>query len=156
VRKARFEPVQVLGEPALLELVVRNLLDNAVRHSTSTVEVSLFAQDGRALLVVEDDGPGIAPSHRSEVFVRFVRLDDARSRKPGGAGLGLAIVKEIAAVHGGTVEAGESRLGGASLRVSLPMESHARPTGRSQASSGSRAGVEPGAAASRARGLGSS
>jgi signal transduction histidine kinase len=157
VRKARFEPAQVLGEPALLELVVRNLLDNAVRHSTSAVEVSLFAQDGRALLVVEDDGPGIAPSHRSEVFVRFVRLDDARSRKPGGAGLGLAIVKEIAAVHGGTVEAGDSsRLGGASLQVSLPMESQARPGGRAQASSESRAGVETGAAASRARRRGTS
>ena len=153
VRKARFEPVQVLGEPALLELVVRNLLDNAVRHSTSTVEVSLFAQDGRALLVVEDDGPGIAPSHRSEVFVRFVRLDDARSRKPGGAGLGLSIVKEIAAVHGGTVEASRASAVPACRCRCRWSPTRGRRDG-SQASSGSRASVEPGAAASRARGQG--
>lgn len=122
VRMGRLEPVQVRGEPALLEIVVRNLVDNAVRHSASTVEVSVLADGNQAFLSVDDDGPGIPVEHRSEIFERFVRLDDARTRSPGGSGLGLAIVREVVAVHGGRVEAAESRLGGASLRVSLPVD----------------------------------
>ncbi len=118
----RVEPVQVVGEPSLLELVVRNLLDNAMRHARSSVEVSLAEQSGRAVLTVDDDGPGIPPRHRREVFRRFVRLDDVRASGGGGAGLGLAIVRQIVALHGGTVEISESPSGGARLRVFLPLQ----------------------------------
>ena len=72
------------------------------------------------LMVVDDDGHGIAPHHRADVFGRFVRLDEARARDEGGAGLGLAIVREIVEVHGGTVSAGESPDGGARFVVTLP------------------------------------
>jgi two-component system sensor histidine kinase BaeS len=74
------------------------------------------------LLRVDDDGPGIPPESREAVFIRFTRLDDSRGRDTGGSGLGLAIVHALAAAHGGGAHADASdTLGGASLRVSLPL-----------------------------------
>lgn len=115
------EPVQVQGEAGLLEQVVRNLVDNAVRHAQSSVEVSLKREADRALLTVDDDGSGIPPSARTEVFHRFVRLDEDRGRGGGGVGLGLAIVEAIVRLHSGTVEACDSPAGGARLAVRLPV-----------------------------------
>lgn len=113
-------PVQVVGDPALLEQVVRNLVDNAVRHAEREVRVSLDAREGMAVLTVDDDGPGIPVEHRTDVFRRFTRLDDARDRDGGGVGLGLAIVADIVAAHGGSVVALSSPAGGARLQVTLP------------------------------------
>ena len=115
------EPVQVTGDAALLEQVLRNLVENAVRHAVSTVDVSLSSDGDDAVLTVDDDGPGIPESERAEVFQRFVRLDDSRDRKQGGVGLGLAIVAEIVRVHSGTVDVSESPSGGARLTVRLPL-----------------------------------
>jgi signal transduction histidine kinase len=98
------EPVRVHGDGTRLEQVVRNLLDNAERHATSRVSVSVHTVRGKAELVVADDGPGIPVSDRERVFERFVRLDEGRSRDAGGAGLGLAIVADVARAHDGEVE----------------------------------------------------
>lgn len=76
---------QVGGDPAMLERIVRNLLDNAVRHARSAVSVSLAARDGVAELAVADDGPGVPPPYREAVFERFTRLDDARARDAGAS-----------------------------------------------------------------------
>jgi signal transduction histidine kinase len=114
------EPTRVRGDARLLGQVLRNLVDNAVRHADSRVNVQLSVRDGAAELVVDDDGAGIAPQHRANVFDRFVRLDEARARDEGGSGLGLAIVREIVEVHRGTVSAGESPDGGARFVVILP------------------------------------
>ncbi|MER7842364.1 HAMP domain-containing sensor histidine kinase [Kitasatospora sp. NPDC096077] len=115
------DPVTVPGTELLLGRLLRNLLDNAVRHATDEVLVSLRAVDGRAVLVVADDGPGIPAADRERVFERFVRLDESRDRADGGAGLGLALVRSIAAALGGTARAVEPRAGrGAELVVSLP------------------------------------
>jgi signal transduction histidine kinase len=121
VRVRDLEPLQVLGDSAALEQVCRNLLENAVRHARRTVEVSLTSESGAAVLVVDDDGPGIPEQVRGEVFQRFFRLEGARDRASGGAGLGLAIVAEIVRAHSGTVEAGESPAHGARLSVRLPL-----------------------------------
>lgn len=121
VRVRDSRPVQVVGEPSLLEQVLRNLLENAVRHARTAVDVSLTSDADSAVLTVDDDGPGIPPSVRSEVFRRFVRLDDSRGRAEGGAGLGLAIVAEILRIHSGTVEVSESPTNGARLSVRLPL-----------------------------------
>ena len=115
-------PVQLLGNPALLEQLVRNLVENAARYARTTVAVALARDDQCALLTVDDDGPGIPPDLREEVFKRFMRVDPARDRTNGGAGLGLAIVSDIVASHGGTVQARESPSGGARLRVRLPLD----------------------------------
>jgi signal transduction histidine kinase len=111
---------RVVGDPRTLERLVRNLTENAARYATSAVGLSLSERDGRVVLRVDDDGPGIAPSDRDRVFDRFVRLDDARDRDSGGSGLGLAIVREIARLHGGTVSVHEAEIGGARVEVRLP------------------------------------
>ena len=120
VREAEIQPVQVLGEPALLEQVVRNLVENAARHARNQVDVSLTVDAATAVITVDDDGPGIPGDARTEVFERFVRLDDARDRDQGGVGLGLAIVDEIVKLHSGSVQVTESPAAGARLRVRLP------------------------------------
>jgi signal transduction histidine kinase len=118
------EPVQVTGDSMLLEQLVRNLLDNAVSHAAREVHVSLSHSDGVAVLTVDDDGPGVPPDRRHEVFERFTRLDIARDRDHGGAGLGLAIVADIARAHEGQVDVGDAPLGGARFRVRLPLATH--------------------------------
>ena len=100
---SRVSAARVVGNRTLLERVVRNLLDNAVRHARSAVAVSLSDRDGTAELAVQDDGPGIPAADRATVFERFTRLDEARHRDAGGIGLGLAIVRDVVAAHHGTV-----------------------------------------------------
>ncbi|MDP4333351.1 HAMP domain-containing sensor histidine kinase [Curtobacterium sp. A7_M15] len=114
-------PARVLGDERLLAAVVRNLVDNAVRHASARVVVALVAQDGYAVLAVDDDGAGIPAADRDRVFERLVRLDDARSRDAGGAGLGLAIVRDAVRAHGGDVVVTDSRLGGARFAVRIAL-----------------------------------
>ena len=111
---------RVRGDKTALAQVVRNLVDNAVRHADRAVAVAVREAGDGVELIVEDDGPGIPAEQRQRVFERFVRLDEARARDAGGSGLGLAIVKEIVAVYGGTVTVSSSRLGGARFVVRLP------------------------------------
>lgn len=111
---------RVTGSAALLDQVVRNLADNAARHAKTLVTFALTETKGAVVLTVDDDGHGIAPAHRDQVFVRFARLDEARARDNGGSGLGLAIVKEIVTAHGGTVQVVDSPFGGARFEVVLP------------------------------------
>ena len=112
------------GNPDELHRMILNLLDNAARHTppTATVELRLRAEDGEAVVEVSDDGPGIAPELRAEIFDRFVRGDGPADTATGpGSGLGLAIVHAVAASHGGSAEADESDSGGALFRVRLPL-----------------------------------
>lgn len=118
---SRVSAGQVFGDEDELRRIVRNLLDNALRHAADSVAVEVTGADDQVVLAVEDDGPGIEPEDRDRIFERFVRLDDARSRRDGGFGLGLAIVSELVREHEGTIDASASqRLGGARLAVSLP------------------------------------
>lgn len=131
VRARRFGPVridsagladaEVIGHPDDLARVVRNLLDNATQHARSAVTVSLAAADGRCVLTVQDDGPGVPPEDRERIFERFTRLDGSRSRSfPGlGTGLALAIVKDVVEHHGGTVTVTEGTDRGARFAVTL-------------------------------------
>ena len=112
--------VIVHGRPPELRRVLVNLLDNAARYGSS-IRVGLDVEDGRAILTVDDDGPGIDPSQREAVFGRFVRLDEGRARDDGGSGLGLAIVRAIARRHGGDADVRDSPLGGARVAVVLPV-----------------------------------
>jgi signal transduction histidine kinase len=116
---SRVSAAPVRGSGAALGRLVRNLLENAARHATAQVVVSSGTADGRAELVVQDDGPGIPVDQRDRVFERFVRLDGAR--EPGsGSGLGLAIVATIVARHSGTVGATGRDGGGVVFTVRLP------------------------------------
>jgi signal transduction histidine kinase len=100
--------------------VLRDLLDNAVRHAKSCIEITVAASGDQVVLMVDDDGPGIPAADRTRVFDRFVRIDTDRSREGGGSGLGLAIVAEIVAAHSGTVGIDERPSGGTRVTVSLP------------------------------------
>jgi signal transduction histidine kinase len=111
---------RVDGDTDGLRRVLRNLGDNAARHASGRIGFALAERDSAAVLVVDDDGPGIPEADRGRVLERFVRLDDARTRDAGGSGLGLAIVAELVAAHGGTVGLAGSPLGGARVEVRLP------------------------------------
>lgn len=112
---------RVLGDERVLAGVVRNLVDNAVRHASTRVAVSLTEDDGSAVLTVDDDGTGVPEDERERVFERFVRLDEARSRDAGGAGLGLAIVRDAVRAHGGETTVVASPLGGARFVVRIAL-----------------------------------
>jgi signal transduction histidine kinase len=111
---------RVRGDAHHLERMVRNLADNAARHATATIAFALAVHDGRVVLCVDDDGPGIPVAERDRAFERFVRFDEGRDRASGGTGLGLAIVREIARAHGGEVVLTSSALGGLRAEVTLP------------------------------------
>jgi len=99
------EPVIIMCAAEELRRAVSNVLDNAVRHATTRVEVEVITSvdHDQAVISVSDDGPGIQPADRERVFERFTRLDDSRGRSSGGAGLGLAIARELVTRAGGTV-----------------------------------------------------
>jgi signal transduction histidine kinase len=112
-------PLWTVGDRSALRRVLDNLVANAVRHASSTVELGAArATAGRIVVTVTDDGPGIAAADRERVFDRFTRLDDARTRDSGGAGLGLAIVRELVRMHSGTVTLGDA---GPGLRVAVSL-----------------------------------
>jgi signal transduction histidine kinase len=104
-------PLTVVAERDALGRVVGNLLDNAVRHARSRVELTVAAEGAYRKISVRDDGPGIPAADRERVFRRFTRLDDARARDAGGSGLGLAIVRELVRRHRGTVTLGDAEPG---------------------------------------------
>jgi signal transduction histidine kinase len=116
-------PATVEGDSDGLARVVHNLLDNAVRHAVSRVDVGVAGGPRWVVVTVGDDGPGIPEPDRERVFERFTRLDEARARDSGGTGLGLAIVREIVHAHGGTVVIGGARPG-ARVEVRLPAAGH--------------------------------
>ncbi|WZH53889.1 MAG: HAMP domain-containing sensor histidine kinase [Nocardioides alkalitolerans] len=122
VDSSRVVPARAHGDGPALAQVVRNLADNAARHATGAVRLSLEAvAPGHVDVVVEDDGSGVPDDDRERVFERFVRLDEARARDDGGSGLGLAIVREVARAHGGDARVDAAGLGGARFVVRLPV-----------------------------------
>lgn len=123
------------ADPGALAQILRNLLDNAVRHTdagTITVEVRERPEEGVIEVAVRDTGSGIPESALSRIFERFYRLDPGRSRAEGGTGLGLSIVRHLVRRMGGEIGA-ESELGkGTTIRFTLP----AAPAGEGAAAGG--------------------
>jgi signal transduction histidine kinase len=117
-------PVPVDGNPDELHRLAVNLLDNSLRHTPpgSEIRVAVERRNGHAVLEVSDDGPGIPPGMREQIFSRFVRgTGPADVAADAGTGLGLAIVKAVATSHGGDVDAGSSPAGGARFTVRFPL-----------------------------------
>jgi two-component system OmpR family sensor kinase len=114
------DEVTVQGQAEALRVLLRNLIDNAIKYTPSggTVDVSV-RQDGTGIvLAVEDSGPGISPEERERVFSRFYRVPGSTAT---GSGLGLAIIKAIAERHGAVLSLDASgRLGGLLVRVTFP------------------------------------
>ena len=102
-----------------LKRALLNLVGNALRFGNE-IEVRLRSGDQRVEIEVADDGPGIPEHLREQAVQPFARLDSARARDTGGFGLGLSIVERIARMHGGSLELGQSHLGGLAARLRLP------------------------------------
>jgi len=114
-------PARVRLQPRDMTRALGNLVQNAVRHARSQVEIALESHgQGGYALIVDDDGPGIDVADRQRLFEPFIRLDESRGRDTGGVGLGLAIVARIAANHGGAVQVLDSPLGGARFMLTWP------------------------------------
>ncbi|GAA3852021.1 sensor histidine kinase [Streptomyces sedi] len=128
VQLAELADLTVRGSRGQLARVLGNLLDNAQRHATGRVRVSLRAAGGEALLEVGDDGAGVPEGDRERIFERFVRLDDARSRDEGGAGLGLAIARDVARRHAGELDVDTAPEGGALFTLRLPLAGRDDPS----------------------------
>jgi len=122
--------VVVDGVRVQLARLLNNLLDNAERHTTATIDVQVVREDGDVLLAVADDGPGVPEADRERIFERFTRLDSARSRSSGGSGLGLAIARGIATSHGGSLTLDDHRPG---ARFVLRLPAHRHPAEEAEA-----------------------
>jgi two-component system, OmpR family, sensor kinase len=113
--------VVVRADADRLAQVVANLLENALKHTTSSVQVSVATDGFRARVSVDDDGPGIAAADLPHVFERLYVARHQPVRAEAGSGLGLAIVRELVVAMGGHVGAESSPAGGARLWVDLPV-----------------------------------
>ena len=110
------------ADPDRLAQVLRNLVTNAVRHTTADghIDISIASENGSAVFAVSDDGSGIEPDQLVRIFDRFHRTDEGRSRAEGGSGLGLAIARAIVEAHGGSITAESPPGEGATFRFSIP------------------------------------
>ena len=106
--------------PMAMKRCVGNLVANAQRHA-ERVRVSAAREAQFVSIVVDDDGAGIDPAYREDVFRPFYRLDEARNQDEGGAGLGLAIARDIARSHGGDITLSDSPMGGLRAAVWIPI-----------------------------------
>jgi len=104
------------GDAADLQEILGNLLENAAKWARSAVRVELSVNAERIRIVLHDDGPGIPADQRADAIKRGVRLDTTRP----GSGLGLQIVDELCTIYGGSLELGESPMGGLAVTVTLP------------------------------------
>jgi signal transduction histidine kinase len=120
VDSSRVQHVRTYADLRALAQVVRNLVDNAARHSTGHIDLSLGVEADVLVLEVRDDGPGVPAQERERIFDRFVRLDEARGRDGGGSGLGLAIVRDLLTTQGGEVTVSDAGPG-AVFVVRLPL-----------------------------------
>ena len=115
-------PAQVSGNRRLLDEMVSNLVDNAIKYNHAGGHVHVWAgvRMNRPEIVVADDGIGIAPAEQQRVFERFYRVDKSHSKETGGTGLGLSIVKHAALAHGAQINL-ESKIGeGTRIRITFP------------------------------------
>lgn len=122
--RAEGEAAYVTGVPAILEEMVFNLCDNAVKYNRpgGGVCVAVHKEPKAVRLIVTDTGIGIPPEHREKVFERFYRVDKSRSKKTGGTGLGLSIVKHGAAYHKAGVSLSDAPGGGTRVELRFPAE----------------------------------
>ena len=102
--------------------VLDNLVQNALRYAKHKVDVTFTKDHNDYLLIVEDDGNGIAKDQREHIFEAFSRIDASRDRASGGFGLGLAIADRIIKAHQGSILVSDSSMGGARFEVRIPVQ----------------------------------
>lgn len=111
---------RVSFDDRLMTRALGNILRNATCYARAKANVSAEIVEGACVIHVDDDGPGVPVSERERIFEPFVRLDSSRGRDSGGYGLGLAIARRIVRWHDGTIEVGDSPMGGARFSLRWP------------------------------------
>ncbi|SBW03724.1 Periplasmic Sensor Signal Transduction Histidine Kinase [uncultured Alphaproteobacteria bacterium] len=106
--------------PHAMERCLSNLIGNAVRYAEH-IAVRVGQRGDAVEILIDDDGPGIPPEKRADVFRAFFRIESSRNRETGGVGLGLTIARDVARSHGGDIQLAESPLGGLRVRLILPL-----------------------------------
>lgn len=133
--RATLATAPTVGDPRLIERLVANLLDNAIRHNTDGGQVCIRTgnRDRHAFLAVANDGPSVPPEEIQRLFEPFQRLSGARTQHKSGHGLGLSIVRAIAGAHRAQLSARARPEGGLSIEVSFPADNQRQPSGDTDA-----------------------
>ena len=113
------DEIELEGRPIALRRSFENIIQNGLTYANRVV-VKIQKGNNRALIIIEDDGPGIPEDQYKNVFKPFFRLDKSRSLNQAGVGLGLAIVEDIINSHGGSIQLGKSKQEGLQVRIALP------------------------------------
>jgi two-component system OmpR family sensor kinase len=111
---------ELCGDERLLARAVNNLLGNAAKYARARVALHAM-RDTHLNIIIEDDGPGIPPEARTQVFEPFYRLSREQDHAAGGYGLGLAIAAQAVRLHGGAISIDTSPLGGARFTIHIPL-----------------------------------
>ncbi|WP_198654220.1 sensor histidine kinase, partial [Nocardia aurea] len=119
---------RVWGDELATDIVLAQLLENAFKYSPKggLIRVEAWPEDDTVVVVVDDEGVGIAPPDRERIFERFVQVDSGDRRRFGGVGLGLYIVRSLARAQGGDVSAHPRAGGGTRMRLVMGTESLSR------------------------------
>lgn len=120
VRLATEGDMSLMIRPVAMERALTNLIGNAAKYAKN-VTVHAVRDDQKIHITIDDDGPGIPPAQRDDVFKPFYRLETSRNQKTGGVGLGLPIAQDIIHAHGGTITLEDSPMGGLRARIVLPI-----------------------------------
>ncbi|WP_368236684.1 sensor histidine kinase, partial [Anaerotruncus rubiinfantis] len=117
-------PLTVQGNARMLEELVYNLAENAVKYNRpgGRVDIGVRREGDCAVLTVSDTGIGIPKEHQERIFERFYRVDKSRSKQTGGTGLGLSIVKHIVERHGGTISLVSAQDAGTTVTARIPLQ----------------------------------
>ena len=120
--RATIDPAPTAGDPRLLERLIANLIDNAIRHNTpgGRVEITTGTRDRHAFVSIANTGPTVPPEEIQRLFQPFQRLGGARTRHDNGHGLGLSIVQAIANAHRAEISARARPEGGLTIEISFP------------------------------------
>ena len=113
------EKTVIEGDPVALKRLVQNLVENALKYG-GAARGRVYAEDGMAIIEIDDDGPGVPTAEVERVFEPFYRGEPSRNRETGGMGLGLAVVRSLARAHGGDVTLANRPEGGLRASVRLP------------------------------------
>ena len=111
--------IELKGRPSALKRLFENIIQNGLTYGNK-VFVDIQKGNNRAIITIEDDGPGIPEDQYKNVFKPFFRLDKSRSLNKAGVGLGLAIVEDIINSHGGSIQLSKSEHNGLQVKISLP------------------------------------
>ncbi len=116
-------PVSVTADPIQLERVIGNIVENSLKYQEKKfgmLRITLTSSENRCMLAFDDDGPGVPQEAMPHLFEVFYRSDPARQNPQKGSGLGLAIAERVVSHAGGTIQAGESELGGLRIEICMP------------------------------------